>query len=108
MRTIRNVKKGRWCWKRSLDMGSVVHNQDYDGHALPPFIHHSFARQGNDELGEVTDLAMHGDAAAVLLRDNVVADRQAKARAFAGRLGGEEGGRAFQKRSPINLVLPFC
>src|SRR5690349_8745450 len=48
------------------------------------------ARQADDELGELSRLAVDVDAAAVLLDDDVVAHRQPKPGAFAGRLGGEE------------------
>src|SRR5580692_10630574 len=48
------------------------------------------ARQPYRELAVVADLAVHGDVAAMLLRDDVVGDRQAETGAFAGRLGGEE------------------
>src|SRR6516162_10527639 len=47
-------------------------------------------RQVHDELGELPDFAVHGDRAAVLCRDDVVADRETKAGALAGRLGREE------------------
>ena len=42
------------------------------------------------KLAVVADLAVHSDAAVMLLRDDVVGDRQAEAGALAGRLGGEE------------------
>ena len=48
------------------------------------------ARQADDELGEFVRSAVDLDRAAVLLGDDVVADRQAQSRAFAGRLGGKE------------------
>ena len=48
------------------------------------------ARQGNNEFGEHIDLAFHRDPAAMLLRDDVVGDRQTEASALAGWLGGEE------------------
>ena len=48
------------------------------------------ARQSNGELGELADPAIDGDGAAVLLRHDVIADREAKAGAFAGRLGRKE------------------
>src|SRR5215472_10364325 len=49
------------------------------------------SRQPHRKLGELTDFALDRDRTAVLLRYDVVADRQAKSRALAGRLGGEEG-----------------
>src|SRR5262245_14518579 len=49
------------------------------------------ARQPHREFGEVADLAVDRDGTAVLLRYNLVADRQPKPGAFAGRLGREEG-----------------
>src|SRR6516165_4958559 len=48
-------------------------------------------RQPHRELGEVTDFAINRDGAAVLLRYDLVADRQPKPGALAGRLGREEG-----------------
>src|SRR5271156_3507381 len=48
------------------------------------------ARQADRELGELADPAVDRDRAAVLLGDDVPADRQPEAGAFAGRLGGEE------------------
>src|SRR5213082_1616242 len=47
-------------------------------------------RQAQDELGELPRLAVDRDRPAMLLRDDVVADREAKASALACRLGGEE------------------
>src|SRR5580704_4924188 len=49
-----------------------------------------FARQPYRELAVVADLAIHSDAAAMLLRDDIVGDRQAEAGALAGWLGSEE------------------
>src|SRR5437763_15904625 len=48
------------------------------------------ARQADRELGELADPAVDLDRAAVLLRDDVPADRQAEPGAFAGRLCCEE------------------
>src|SRR6516165_10795433 len=50
----------------------------------------SASRQPHRELGEVTDFAIDRDGAAVLLGYDLVADRQPKAGALAGRLGREE------------------
>src|SRR6516162_6331161 len=50
----------------------------------------SASRQPHRELGEVTDFAIDRDGAAVLLRYDLVADRQPKPGALAGRLGREE------------------
>src|SRR6516225_5706565 len=50
----------------------------------------SASRQPHRELGEVTDFAIDRDSAAVLLRYDLVADRQPKPGALAGRLGREE------------------
>src|SRR5437868_10742167 len=47
-------------------------------------------RQAQDELGELPRLAVDRDRPAMLLRDDVVADREAEAGALAGWLGGEE------------------
>ena len=48
------------------------------------------ARQAHGELGERAHLAVDLDRTAVLLRDDVVADRQAEPSALTGRLGREE------------------
>src|SRR5260370_36543373 len=48
------------------------------------------ARQNDREFRELTWRRVHLDPAAVLLHDDVVAHREAKAGAFAGRLGGEK------------------
>src|SRR6516225_4534554 len=48
------------------------------------------SRQPHRELGEVADFAVDRDSAAVLLRYDLVADRQPKPGALAGRLGREE------------------
>ncbi len=48
------------------------------------------ARQHDPELGEFAGLGLDLDRAAVLLDDDVVAEREAETGAFAGRLGGEE------------------
>src|SRR6516165_10338784 len=50
----------------------------------------SASRQPHRELGEVIDFAVDRDSAAVLLRHDLVADRQPKPGALAGRLGREE------------------
>jgi hypothetical protein len=55
----------------------------------PPRRHLLAAWQPHGELGECARFALHGDRAAMLLGDDVVADR-AEPGAFAGRLGGEE------------------
>src|SRR5580704_3224615 len=48
------------------------------------------ARQGNNKFGEFIDLAIDSDRSPMLLRNDVVGDRQAEAGALAGWLGGEE------------------
>src|SRR5215471_16040520 len=50
----------------------------------------SASRQAHGELGELADFAVNGDRAAMLQGYDLVADRQAKSRALAGRLGREE------------------
>jgi hypothetical protein len=57
-----------------------------------PFAHWRLrlARQPHRELAVVADLAVYSDDAAMLLRDDVVGDRQAEPGALASRLGGEE------------------
>jgi hypothetical protein len=47
--------------------------------------------QSHRKLGEVADLAIDRDGAAVLVRHNLVTDRQAEPRTLTGRLGCEEG-----------------
>src|SRR6516165_8650508 len=47
-------------------------------------------RQAHGELGELADFALDRDRAAVLQGYDLIADRQAKPGALAGRLGGEE------------------
>jgi len=55
------------------------------------FLHRmSASRQPHRELGEVTDFALDRDSTTVLLRYDLVADRQPKPGALAGRLGREE------------------
>jgi hypothetical protein len=49
------------------------------------------ARQSNRELREIADPAVDLDTAAVLLGDDVVADRKPEAGPLAGRLGRKEG-----------------
>ena len=51
----------------------------------------SASRQPHGELGEVADFAIDRDGAAVLLRYDLVADRQPKPGALAGRFRREEG-----------------
>jgi hypothetical protein len=48
------------------------------------------ARQSQDELGKLADLAVDFNRAAVLLGDNVIADREAEAGPLAGRFCREE------------------
>src|SRR5215470_7048466 len=48
------------------------------------------AGQSNGELSELADLAVGGNRATMLLGHDVVADRKAEARPFAGGLRGEE------------------
>ena len=49
------------------------------------------AGQSNRELSEIADPAVDLDTAAVLLGDDVVADRKPEAGPLAGRLGRKEG-----------------
>src|SRR3954452_8229254 len=68
--------------------GPAVHGKLSDRHAL----NHATrgCGQADDELCKHLFLAIHNDPAAMGLRDNVVADRQAEAGSFARWLGGEE------------------
>src|SRR3984893_8290021 len=50
-----------------------------------------YARQADREFGEIADPAVDLDTAAVLLGDDVVADRKPEAGPLAGRLGRKEG-----------------
>ena len=51
---------------------------------------YSLARQPNRELGENALFAVDRDRAAVLLRHDIIADRETEAGPLARRLGGEE------------------
>ena len=59
------------------------------GHG-PALDEHSDARQDNPDFGELAGLRLDLDRAAMLLDDDVVADREAKPGTFSGRLGREE------------------
>src|SRR5437899_8058640 len=48
-------------------------------------------RQADRELGELAERAVDLDRAAMLLSDDVIADRETQPGAFAGRLGRKEG-----------------
>src|SRR5262245_37484298 len=50
----------------------------------------SGTRQNDPDLGELAGLCINLNCARMLLDDDVVADREAKAGALAGRLGGEK------------------
>jgi hypothetical protein len=54
------------------------------GIELPP------PRQADREFGELAKRTVDLDRSAMLLRDDVIADRKAEAGALAGRLGREE------------------
>ena len=79
--------------KQHLDVRFVVDHEDEQGHACPPDLGErcGAARQHDAELGELAGLRLDLDRAGMLLHDDVVAERQAKPGAFAGRLGREEG-----------------
>jgi hypothetical protein len=53
-------------------------------------IREHLARKSDNEFGKIIHLTVHRDRAAMLLRDDVIGDRQPKPRAFAGRFRGEE------------------
>src|SRR5205807_6850457 len=59
--------------------------------------------KSNGELGELADLAVDLDRAAMLLRHDVIADRKTETCAFAGRLGRSEE-HTSELQSPCNLV----
>src|SRR5690349_25092878 len=48
------------------------------------------ARQGNDELGELAELGLNVNPAAVLLYNDVMSHREAESCPFPGRFSGEE------------------
>ena len=79
--------KQRRDWRYSS--GAFIPSSD-SGNTCSPRQRTSAAGQPYRELGEVADLAIDRERTAVLLRDDLVGDRQAEAGAFAGRLGGEE------------------
>src|SRR6516165_3365132 len=68
------------------------------------------SRQPHGELGELADFALDRDRAAVLQGHDLVADRQAKPGALAGRLGGEERLEQFLPvfRSDADSVVPHA
>src|SRR3974377_610469 len=66
-------------------------------------------RQPYRELGEVAGFVIDCDGAAMLLGYDLVADRQAKSRTFAGRLGRKEGLEQFLpilRRNTDPIVSP--
>ena len=67
------------------DVGLVVDDQDQRAHARG-----SRARQDDGELRVRARLGRNLDRPAMLLDDDVVAEREAEPGAFAGGLGGEE------------------
>src|SRR5258708_5895398 len=70
----------------------IAHNQDADGHADPPCASACLLLtwQSHRELGELAKPAIDLNRAAMLLRDDVVGDRQPQTGALACRLGREE------------------
>jgi hypothetical protein len=52
---------------------------------------HSSARQNHPNFGELAQFRLNIDRAGMLLDDDVVADGETKAGAFASRFGREEG-----------------
>src|SRR5215217_185247 len=68
------------------------------------------AWQADGELGERAGFALDRDRAAMLLGDDVVADRQAEPGALAGRLGREERleqpGPVFRRDADAVVVYP--
>src|SRR3954471_17252797 len=59
-------------------------------HQSRPAVREHLARQSDNELREFIHLAVDSDRSPMLFRHDVVGDRQAKAGALAGWLGGEE------------------
>ena len=68
------------CFGPKADIGTIMSVQGERGSA----------RQNDPDFGELARLRIDLDRAAVLLHDDVVADGEAKAGAFSGRLGCEE------------------
>src|SRR6185369_13527790 len=64
----------------------VVDHKDADTHCWPGL----FARQPHCKLRERAGFALDRDRAAMLVGDDVIADRQPKSGPLAGRLGREE------------------
>ena len=64
----------------------VANDQTRTFHAPATTVREHLARQPDRELAEFADLAFHGDRSAMLLRHNVIGDRQTEAGALAGWL----------------------
>src|SRR5438067_1980101 len=68
------------------------------------------AGQADGKLGERAGFALDPDRAAMLLGDDVVADRQSEPGAFAGRLGREkrleQAGAVFRRDANAVVVYP--
>src|SRR6516164_8981480 len=72
------------------DLHFDVGEPDAKAHAVSPSHCAPASGQPHRKLGEVADFAVDRDGAAVLLRYDLVADRQPKPGALAGRFGREE------------------
>ncbi len=78
--------------EQHFDVGFVIDHENEKAHAGPPDLATAaaVARQNDPEFGEFAGPGVDVDGAAVLLDDDIVAERKAKAGALARRLGGEE------------------
>ena len=78
-------------WRNQSDIGFIIDNQNADTHAdLQMCCGVLSAGQADSEFSQRSRFALHRDRAAMLLGDDVVADRQTQLRTLAGRLGGKE------------------
>ena len=78
--------------KQRLNIGFVVNNKNKQAHlSAPALLVAAMSRKNDLELGEFAGAGIDLDRSAVLLDDNVVAQRETKTRSFAGGLGRKEG-----------------
>src|SRR6516162_10845072 len=78
-------------WRYSSATSLSVDHQNADAHSIPLMCCGLLlAGQADDEFSELALTAVDLDRAAMLLRDDVPADREPETRPFAGRFGREE------------------
>ena len=82
----------RNCWRNSISTSgsSSTTRMSRLTACLPRSATAAAARQHDPEFGELAGLGVDLDRAGMLFHDDVVAERQAEAGSFAGRLGREE------------------